>query len=281
MSYQRPDNLTDAFDMLASPGVRVLAGGTDVFPGTQGGTLTGDILDITAVAGLGGISRTTDGWRLGALCTFSQIIAADLPAAFDALKVAAQQVGSVQIQNSATLAGNLCNASPAADGVPPLLILDASLEISSNKGIRQLPLADFITGVRRVDLAQGELLTAIHIPDTATQGHSVFSKLGARKYLVISIAMVALRMVLQAGKITEAAVAVGACSPVAQRLGGLEAALIGAAPDDPGRWAKALDKEIETVLSPISDIRSDADYRRVAAAELINRCIQDAAEAGK
>jgi len=276
MTYHRPENLAEAL-RLVNVGTRILAGGTDLFPATQNSQLRGEILDITAVAELGGIRKTTDGWRIGATATWSTVINADLPPAFDALKQAAREVGSIQIQNSATVAGNLCNASPAADGVPPLLALDAQVEVSSPTKVRVVPLRDFITGVRQVDLGAGEMVTAVLVPAGIASGCSAFIKLGARKYLVISVAMVAVWLEIDAGIITAAQVSVGACSPVATRLPQLEAALIGCDPTQPNLWAKTLHSSLKHDLNPIADIRADADYRMHAAEQLINRAIAQAA----
>ncbi len=165
---------------------------------------------------------------IGARTTWTDVLRADLPPAFDALKQAAREVGSIQIQNCGTVAGNLCNASPAADGVPPLLTLDAEVELRSKRGTRLVSLGDFVLGNRQTALARDELVSAIRIPKAATAGTSAFLKLGARKYLVISIVMVAARLVADAeGKVLSAAVAVGSCSAVAQRLKSLEHALVG------------------------------------------------------
>src|SRR5260370_31103109 len=103
----------------------------------------------------------------GGATTWSEIAAASLPRCLDPLRAAAREIGAVQIQNRGTIAGNLCNASPAADGVPPLLILDASVELASNRGARRLPLSQFITGNRRTSLAPDEILTAIVMPAPA------------------------------------------------------------------------------------------------------------------
>ena len=137
----------------------------------------------------------------------------------------------MQIQNAGTIGGNLCNASPAADGVPPLLALDAEVELASAAGTRRLPLAAFLHGPRRTARRPDELLTAVLIPAAATEGRSAFLKLGARRYLVISIAMVAARLATADGRVTAAALAVGACGPVATRLPAVEAALVGHPPD--------------------------------------------------
>jgi CO/xanthine dehydrogenase FAD-binding subunit len=149
------------------------------------------VLDLSAVTELDAISVGPDMIRIGARTSWTRIARAGLPTSFRALQQAAREVGSIQIQNAGTIAGNLCNASPAADGVPPLLALDAKVELVSVAGIRQLPLADFITGYRKTARQQTELVSAVLVPRTIDTGRSAFLKLGARKYLVISIAMVA------------------------------------------------------------------------------------------
>lgn len=270
--YFRPNDLRSALAWLADHDATIAAGCTDLFPATTAQHLAGPILDITAIPELRGISADDTHWRLGATTTWSDLIAADLPASFDALKLAAREVGSRQIQNVATLAGNLCNASPAADGVPCLLTLDAEVELRSHRAERVLPLSDFITGVRRIDRAPDELVTAIRVPRASADGSSAFLKLGARKYLIISIAMVAARLVERDGLIDDIAVSVGACSATAVRLGDVEAALVGQ-PASPAIADRAADALVARALSPIDDLRSDADGRQVIAGELVRRCI--------
>ena len=269
--YHRPTDLDEALALLAQGGVTVAAGCTDLFPATEAPRLGGSILDITRVAGLRGVTRSEAGWHIGAATTWTDLLRADLPAGFDMLKQAAREVGSVQIQNAGTIAGNLCNASPAADGVPPLLALDATIELASASGRRCLPLSRFLTGPRRTARRPGELVTGIVIPASAAQGVSGFSKLGARRFLVISIAMAAARLELDRGHIRDAAVAVGACGPVAERLSVLEAALDGV---PLARAAELVTGEtVGAVLAPIDDIRADAGYRREAATELVRRLL--------
>lgn len=228
------------------------------------------ILDISRINGLHGVSQDKTGWRIGAVTTWSDIVSADLPATFDGLKQAAGMVGSQQIQNTGTIAGNLVNASPAADGVPPLLTLDAQVEVASVQGVRILPLSEFITGVRQNALQAGEMVTAILIPPQPDHVQAVFSKLGSRKYLVISTAMVAAVIGLdKQGQIQHARVAAGACSPVAQRLPALESDLIGNTVED-----MQITRAHLTPLAPISDVRGSAFYRLSAVAELIRRTIK-------
>lgn len=275
VAYFRPTSLDDALGILAQTPATIAAGCTDLFPATQRPTLAGPVLDITAIAALRGVQKTPQGWRIGATTTWTDVIRADLPTAFDMLKQAAHEVGSVQIQNVGTVAGNLCNASPAADGVPPLLALDARAELSSKAGIRQMPLAQFLTDVRRTVLQPGEILTALHIPEHAGRGHSRFLKLGARRYLVISISMVAARLVVTEGHVRDAALSVGACSAVATRLDALEQALVGLPLD---RVAEAVRPDmVQPALHPISDIRADAGYRANAAVVLLGRVLGDLA----
>lgn len=265
-SYLHPATLQDALRALGAD-ARLLAGGTDLYPATQNATLAGDMIDLTALPGLRGISQTPDGLRIGACTTWSDIAAAVLPPALAALQQAALQVGGTQIQNAGTLGGNLCNASPAADGVPPLLAVDAVVELASARGTRQLALSEFLQGPRKTARQPCEILTAILIPNTSLTGQSHFLKLGARAYLVISIAMVAVRLTSQNGKITSAALAVGACSATAQRLGAVEAALIG----QPLGMASISKEAVATALSPMDDLRATAAYRTHAAAELLRR----------
>jgi len=269
--YLRPKRTEEALERLAAAPLTVLAGGTDHYPARVAKPLGEDILDITALDALRGIRRTPEGWRIGATTRWTQIIEARLPPLFDALKQAAREVGGVQIQNSGTLAGNLCNASPAADGVPALLALDAAVELASIRGTRRLALENFILGPRRTARRADELLTAILIAKPRLAARSRFLKLGARRYLVISIAMVAVVIEIEAERVAAARVAVGACSPVAQRLPALEAALVGA-PLDESLGAR-LRAEHLAPLAPIDDPRGTAAYRREAAQILVARCL--------
>jgi CO/xanthine dehydrogenase FAD-binding subunit len=275
--YAQPTSLAEAVTLLGDGGWTVLAGGTDVYPALGENPLTSPVMDISRLGDLRGIAPAPDGGiRIGALTTWTDIVRASLPPAFRALQQAAREVGSVQIQNRATIAGNLCNASPAADGVPPLLALDARVELASRSGNRTLPLSDFIQGNRKTARDSGELLTFIHVPAAGLQGNSAFFKLGSRRYLVISIAMIAARLAADGnGIITGAAVAVGACSAVAQRLPALESALIG---QNLQAAAAIAAPQHLAALSPIDDVRAPAGYRMDAALEGVRRALAMAGE---
>lgn len=270
-SYLRPRTLQDALEALAGDRLTVAAGCTDLFAATQAKTLGGAVMDVTAIAGLRGIDSEDGGLRIGAATTWTDVARADLPPAFDGLRRAARQVGALQIQNRGTLGGNLCNASPAADGAPPLLTLDAEVELRAAGSERRMPLRDFLIGPRQTARRSDELVTAVLIPPAALAGDSAFLKLGARAHLVISIAMVAARFVVEDGVVASAALSVGACGPVATRLPGVEAALIGR-PLDPSLIDEAL---VAEALAPIEDMRADANYRTSGAAELLRRAIAE------
>ena len=272
MTYAQPKNLDEALGLLASKPWAILSGGTDLFPAALEQPMAQNILDIHGLPELQQIRLEDGQWHIGAGVTWSGLIAADLPPAFDALKFAAREVGSVQIQHRATLAGNLCNASPAADGVPPLLILDAQVELASRSGTRVLGLQQFTRGNRLIARQPDEMVTAVIIPEQSATGNSAFIKLGARKYLVISISMVAARLAHDAhGVISDVAVSVGSCSLVAQRLATLERELIGQTMS--ANIAGFLRPEHLSSLSPIDDVRSTATYRMQASMELVRRAL--------
>lgn len=273
-----PD-LAVAIQMLAAGPCRILAGGTDVFPSLQDRPLVGRVLDVSGIAELRRIDESDDYWSIGAAVSWSDIIRASLPPAFDGLKDAAREVGSRQIQNRATLAGNICNASPAADGVPALLTLDADVELQSSRGSRFLPLSSFIIGNRKTKLADDEMVTAIRVPKSITQGRGYFYKLGARRYLVISIGMVAMRVVCDKKHyISDIAIAVGACSEVAKRLDDLEQKLRG---QDLADAAEIVSATYFSDLLPIDDVRAPAIYRIEAVEEAVRRLLAMASRSEK
>lgn len=277
--YLRPTTLEEALAMRAQAGetpLTLLAGGTDVYPVRTHKSawfqpFSRDVLDLGAVADLAAIMHGPNGTRIGATATWNALAEAALPPAFDALKQASRQVGGVQIQNRGTIGGNLCNASPAADGVPPLLALDAQVELASLHGRRHLPLAAFVLGNRRTALAPDEILVAIHVPAQPKSARSTFLKLGARAYLVISIASVAAIIATDgAGLVSDARIAVGACSAAPLRLSALEARLTGRPAGD---LAALVQPDDLAALAPIDDVRASAAYRRDAALVLVRRAL--------
>ena len=276
--YFRPTTLDEAVDTLSRHGGQILSGGTDFFPALGERPISSPVIDISGIAQLRGVSIGADEIRIGGLTTWTEILRAPLPRCFDALKAAAREVGSIQIQNRGTVAGNLCNASPAADGVPPLLALDAEVELSSQAGVRRLPLAQFLVGNRRTVRRADEVLSAVIVPRGIDDARSAFLKLGSRRYLVISIVMVAAVVQVDAeGRIAQARVAVGSCSAVAQRLLQLEQSLVGQGAVR--GFSDRVAPEHLAGLAPIDDVRATADYRRDAALTLVKRALESCVEA--
>jgi CO/xanthine dehydrogenase FAD-binding subunit len=270
--YLRPKTLSEAVSALASSGGQILAGGTDFYPALGESLPKHDVVDITSLREIRGITADSQSFRLGGLTTWTEVIRTPLPRCFDALKAAAREIGSVQIQNRGTVAGNLCNASPAADGVPPLLALDAEVELVSAASTRRMPLAQFLTGNRKTQRRPEEILSAVLVPRTIEDASSSFLKLGARRYLVISISMVA--AVVQAdstGCVSDVRVAVGSCSATAQRLRDLERDLRGVALKD---IAGSVKRGHLVPLSPIDDVRATGEYRRDASLTLVRRALE-------
>jgi CO/xanthine dehydrogenase FAD-binding subunit len=175
--YFRPTTLDEAVDTLSRHGGQILSGGTDFFPALGDRPVACAIVDISGVTELRGISFSDREIRIGGLTTWTDVIRTALPSSFDGLKAAAREVGSIQIQNRGTVAGNLCNASPAADGVPPLLALDAEVELASQAGARRLPLAQFLVGNRKTQRRVNEVLSAVIVPRGLDHARSAFLKL--------------------------------------------------------------------------------------------------------
>jgi len=272
--FFRPGTLNEALEALAQTGGTILAGGTDLFPAFTGNQLSGPIIDISRVAELKGIRLTKDFVEIGARTTWSEVLNADLRRGFDGLRAAAREVGSIQIQNSATVAGNICNASPAADGVAALLALDAEVTLTCPAGSRTLALEQFVQGNRKTARRTDEILTGVRIPRRWENAASSFLKLGARRYLVISIVMVAVNLIPDSdGRVSKAAVCVGSCSPKALRLQELEQALVGV-PIGPQLLAVPIAAHFDS-LSPIDDVRATAAYRQEAAQTLVRRALNE------
>lgn len=272
--YLQPKTLDEAVDALAKQTLTIVSGGTDYYPARVGKPLDDDLLDVSRIDGLRGIKDAGDHFHIGALTTWTDIIDTPLPPWFDGLKLAAREVGGVQIQNTGTVAGNICNASPAADGVPPLLAMDAEVDLASVRGNRPMSLEKFIISNRETRRGLDEIVTGIRIPKPTHQASSTFLKLGARKYLVISIVMVA--AIIEAtedGTVAAARIAVGSCATVAKRLRLLERALAGNLVTS--GLGGVVTPDHLSILRPITDVRGTADYRRDAAVTIVKRALAE------
>ena len=281
--YWAPTSLSDALVHLRGGDVTILAGGTDLMPQSHAGRpLKRGLMNIRRVPELSGIERDGDSLRIGALCTMSELMRDPLVQAhFGIIVEACDHFASDQLRNAATIGGNVCNASPAGDLLPPLLVLDAEVVLSSRPNgsveTRRVPLADFFVGPGKTVRAPGELLCAIRLPMPRAGFVGRFFKFGTRPALDISAISIALGGVRAEGMLTGARVAFGAVAPVPMRAPRTEAALEGAALDAAtiARIAGIARDEVR----PIDDVRASAWYRRELVFNMTKRMLDDVAQA--
>jgi xanthine dehydrogenase small subunit len=263
--------LDEALQLRAEhPEATILAGGTDVMVFIEGGTLRPEsVLNIWPCADLKGIESNGNGVRIGALSTWTEVgLCTELPSA---LRECAATVGAAQIQNRATVGGNIVNASPAGDSLPLWLVLDAQFELASVRGRRMVPASEFWTGYRTTALAADELLLAVHISWDPTD-EIVYRKVGTRMAQSISKVVLGGRLRVRDGIVAEARVAMGSVAPVPLRLPSVEAALIG------GPISAQAADQVHLDIQPIDDVRSTADYRVAVAARVVRSWLERAAK---
>lgn len=273
--FARPDTLAALLRAArdARGPVRYLAGGTDVAVQRRAGGLPeAHTLLLWGLPELIGVDERDGLVRIGAATTVARILASSLvkerlPLLTESLALFA----SPQIRSMATLGGNICNGSPTADTVPPLLVLDAEVEIVCAEGSRVLPLSSFFTGYKRNVLRKGEILSAVLIRTGGLDRFRAFyRKVGARTTLTIAKLSVAIAMRPQGGgssAVEELRVAVGSLTEYPRRLTALERLLRGVDPDDVG--AAKIEEVVRSEITPISDFRSDAAYRGQVCVNLI------------
>jgi CO/xanthine dehydrogenase FAD-binding subunit len=273
----RPETLAEAFSVLKAKKEEktfILAGGTDLLPVMRAGVLDVDYLvDITGL-GFNEISETADGITIGALCTFKQIYKNPLVQKnFPDLCKAAAWVGAVQTRGIATMAGNLCAAVPSLDSAPTLLIHEARFKLVSENGERWVDSADFFVAPRRTKIVPKEdIMTEIFVPKNPANYASDFIKFGRRNALSLSIVNAAYGCVFANGTIEKPRAVVGACAATPRRMYDAEKYLEGK--------TKAtldydkLDELVKGGISPISDIRASAEYRKQLAAALVRKQVR-------
>lgn len=278
-NYHRPVTITELKERLSLPGARILAGGTDIVPRMRQGKFSATILvDTSGVKAMSFIEDQGSEIVMGALTTHQE--AADsalLQNINPALVTAAESIGCQQTRCRGTLGGNIANASPAADTIPPLLIFDATLLIQSLEGERRIPLEKFLLGPGQTELHEGEFIHSISFEPVFGSWGAAFIKVGNRSGMAVSVVNTAVAVVLNdKGKINDIRIALGAVAPTAIRCRKIEKSLLG---KNPG---PALLKEISTVcqqeISPITDIRSSEQYRDHAAAVIIHRALENAVD---
>ncbi len=268
--------------MLSRAGeeVKVLAGGTDLLVNLKKnqGTCTG-LVNIKTLPGLTGINFTALTMRIGALTKISAIVENEsLQAEFPVLRAAAQSLGTPQIRNLATVGGNLCNASPAADLAVALLVYGAKVFMTGPHGTREMLLEQFITGPGQTALAKGEILTAVELVRPAATANGAFMKHGKRKSHEIAIVNLAVLLLPDQdhSTIAEAKIALGAVAPTPLRARRAEEILINQQAGD-SLWERAA-VEAMAEVHPIDDARSTAGYRTEMVGVLLKRVLRTAWE---
>jgi carbon-monoxide dehydrogenase small subunit/xanthine dehydrogenase small subunit len=277
-AYYRPRSLEEALEILAQrPGeVRPVAGGTDILVKAKDGALgRATLFDLTAGPELRGIEERGDHLWIGAGSTHTEMMGSALVARHvPALPAACAVVGGPQIRNRGTLGGNLANASPAADTVPPLYAADAVVETASISSRRDVPVAEFFTGPRQSVLARDELITGVRVP-LRPGVRGAFLRLGQRQAQAISKVSVAVAMTFRDGRPDWVRVALGSVAPTVIRARETEKALLSGGYEGLRRAKEAVKDEVE----PIDDLRSTRDYRREMAAVLLEQAVRKVADA--
>lgn len=271
-SVVAPRRLAEALDALAiEPSLLPLAGCTDlmVARNSDAGSASG-VLDLLDIEELRGVRDLDGAVEVGATTPFSEIARnPSIVAHFPALAAAAAAIGAWQIQNRATLGGNIVNASPAGDSLPVLLALDATMVCASAGGERTVPADAFFVGYRATALARGELLTAVRLPIPPSGTAQRFCKVGTREAQAISKVVVAMAARLDGDRVAAVRLAAGSVAPTPVRLRQAEATLLGARPD--AEAADAAGRAAADEVTPIDDVRSTADYRRFALERVVRR----------
>ncbi len=283
--YEVPDSLSEVTQIVTEGSVTLFAGGTDVLPQTRAGAreFQPTLVNVNRLDELRGIAESDGKIRIGALTTITNILDSDLLRESAGVVVqAADCFASGQVRNAATIGGNICNASPAGDMIVPLLILDAEVELASWRdgqvGSRKMPLCDFFVGPGKTRIEANEILTAVEFPVPRPHAVGRFCKFGTRPALDIAVVSIGIAGVKENGCLTDARVAFGAVAPTPIRGRDTEAALEGAALDD--RRIEEIAHVAENEISPISDVRASAWYRKRLICELTQRILHDVNRTG-
>jgi CO/xanthine dehydrogenase FAD-binding subunit len=273
-----PESIEEACAMLGKGNgeAGILAGGTDLLVELKSGLVNlSKVINLKKIEGLDHISfNPKEGIRIGALATWAQILESDEVAAYyPVLKQSAQVMASAQIRNTATLAGNICHASPAANGPIPLLLYEAECTIQGTAGKRTIPIGELFAGVQRNSLKPGEILVEIHMPtppESSTEGS--YQKFATRKAMDLGIVGVGALVKWDNGSFDFVRIALAAVAPTPMRAVKAEEFLKGKAFDDGliREGAEMASKE----CSPISDVRASKEYREELVKELTYRAIK-------
>lgn len=284
MNYHRPTSFEQASTIAgASDGtIRFLAGGTDVLVQLRADILTpDDLIDIKHIPGVKDISRTDDGgWRLGVAVSGAEMTEhAELSAEWPGLVEGMDLIGSTQVQGRATLAGNLCNGSPAADSVPGMIAAGCTATVTGPNGSREVPVEEIPTGPGKTVLAKGELISAITIPARGANGGDAYLRFIPRTEMDIAVVGCAVNLRLDGDTIAQARVALGAVAPTARLVAECADAIIGTTLDDAA--LDGLAHAASAACSPIDDKRGTIEFRTHVAGVLAKRAAKIAYDRAK
>jgi carbon-monoxide dehydrogenase medium subunit len=280
--YYEPDDTNEATELLAAWGAeaQVLAGGVDLIPRMRSGSVEARyVVNIQPIPGLDAIESGASGLRFGAMARLHDLektpsVNSSYPALFDAV----HQITSVQTKCMGTAVGNICAATPASDVAVALMALDAVVEVVGPNGTRDIPMAEFYEGYRRLALKRGEMVVGVSVPAPPLGSGAAFMNL-VRTHADIAKVTVAVALQTDGGRCTAARVAVGSVAPVTIRAMEAEAVLTGQTMD-PQTVAKAAEAAA-AATRPITDVRSTAEYRREMTAVLVSRALAKAAARAK
>jgi carbon-monoxide dehydrogenase medium subunit len=280
--FIRPNSLDELVDVLDEGGGKILAGGTDIIPRIRHDLFPASVLvDASNLSELSFIEEVDNQIAIGALTTHQAIVnSALLQNANPALVAAAESVGCIQTRHRGTLGGNIANASPAGDTIPPLLAFDAQVHLVCKGGERSVPLKEFLVGPGKTSLEAEELIHSITFSRLQGAWGTAFQKMGKRKGMAIAVVSVAAAVVLDAsGLVQDARIALGSVAPTVVRSPKAEKMLLGTEVGS-GAIREAANAVVEDI-SPIRDVRSTAEYRRHAAQVLTHRALEEAVDGAK
>lgn len=271
--YLRPESIEEAIELKARFGgrARFLAGGTDLLVRLKDDEIQPEyVIDLSFIGPLKEIKEADGKIVIGSLASYADIASSILiEKSGYILRQGALEIGAPQIQNAATIGGNIANASPAADGIPPLYALGSMIAMAGTDGRREVAVEDFFTGPGKTVLKDGELIVEVAFPKMLDQDRGFFRKIGQRKALAIAKASVAVRLRVAGKRIEEARVALGAVAPTVIRCPKTEAVLRG------GEISAGLIGEAAKTASSesraIGDVRSTPEYRDYVVGILFER----------
>lgn len=284
MRYHAPSSVAEAVKLAAgTTGItRFLSGGTDVLVQLRAGMVTpDDLIDLKKIPGLHDITKTADGgWRIGATVSGAEMrrhaaLCADWPGVVEGMNL----VGSTQVQGRATLAGNLCNGSPAADSVPGMVAAGARVVVTGPNGTRDVAVEDIPAGPGRTKLQPGEMIEAVLLPPRGTHGGDAYLRFIPRTEMDIAVVGVGISLTLDGDKVVSARVSLGAVAPTVLLVDAAAKAIIGTTLDEAA--LAALATAVRAAATPISDKRGTAEFRKEVVGVLAGRAARIAYDRAK